>query len=86
MSNIDEIPIPHLFSVTAYLKLHPSRVFVSSIYPPAINLSHYEETRDDLELIGTTIEKDALAYQFHHRSSVRNCVIIYHFISSLDVH
>ena len=47
----------------AYLKLDPSRVFVyiiSSVYAPAINLSHWEETWDDLELIGTTIEKDAL--------------------------
>ena len=44
----------------AYLKLYPSRVFISSIYAPAINLSRCEETWDDLELIGTTIEKDVL--------------------------
>ena len=40
--------------------IHIACLFISSIYAPAINLSHCEETCDDLELIGTTIEKDAL--------------------------
>ena len=35
-------------------------LFISSIYAPAINLSHCEKTWEDLELIGATIEKDAL--------------------------
>ena len=35
-------------------------LFISSIYAPAINLSHCEKTWEDLELIGAMIEKDAL--------------------------
>ena len=46
----------------AYLTLYPSRVFVfffniSSTYTPEINLNLREKTWEDLELIGTTMEK-----------------------------
>ena len=57
-----------------------SRVFfMSSMYTPEINLSLREKTWEDLELIGTTIEKPGhwMSYQFHHRVTVRNCVFIY---------
>ena len=41
----------------AYFTLYPSRVFfISSMYTPEINLSLREKT-EDLELVGTTIEK-----------------------------
>ena len=46
----------------AFLKLYLSRVFVDLMYiytryqPQAPDLSHREKTREDLELIGKTIE------------------------------
>ena len=60
----------------AYLTLYPPRV---CMYTPEINLSLREKTWEDLELIGTTIEKPGhwMSYQFHHRVTVRNCVFIY---------
>ena len=69
----------------AYLTLYPSReffflfYFISSMYTPEINLSLREKTWEDLELIGTTIEKPGhwMSYQFHHRVTVRNCLFIY---------
>ena len=71
----------------AYLTLYPSRefffffffFFISSMYTPEINLSLREKTWEDLELIGTTIEKPGhwMSYQFHHRVTVRNCLFIY---------
>ena len=53
--------------------------FISSMYTPEINLSLREKTWEDLELIGTTIEKPGhwMSYQFHHRVTVRNCLFIY---------
>ena len=61
----------------AYLTLYPSRVFfffffISSMYIPEINLILREQTWEDLELIGTTIEKPGhwMFYQFHHRVTV----------------
>ena len=53
----------------AYLTLYPSRVLlISSMYTQEINLSLREKTWEDLELIGTTIEKPGhwMSYQFHH--------------------
>ena len=45
----------------AYLTLYPSHVFfffnISSTYTPEINLNLREKTWEDLELIGTTMEK-----------------------------
>ena len=70
----------------AYLTLYPSRVFfISSIYTPEINLSLREKTWEDLELIGTTIEKPGhwMSYQFHHRVTVRNWVFIYRLKSKV---
>ena len=67
----------------AYLKLYPSRVFVflKHVYVYTRNQphSHREKTWEDLELIGTTIEKPGhwISYQFYHRITVTNCVIIY---------
>ena len=73
---IDEIQIPHLWSVTLnYLTLYPSCVFfISSMHTPEINLSLCEKMWD-LKLIGTTIEKPGhwMTYQFRDRVTVRNC-------------
>ena len=46
--------------------------FISSMYIPEINLILREQTWEDLELIGTTIEKPGhwMFYQFHHRITV----------------
>ena len=46
---------------------------------PEINLGHREKMCEDLELIGTAIEKLGhwMSYQFHHRVTVRNCLINY---------
>ena len=58
-----------------------SRVcFSQACDTPEINLSHdREKTREDLELIGTAIEKLGhwMFYQFHLRVNVRNCLINY---------
>ena len=56
-----------------------SRVFLSSMYTPEINLSLREKMWEDLELICTTTERPGhwMSYQFHHRATVRNCVFIY---------
>ena len=60
----------------AYLTLYPPRV---CMYTPEINLSLREKTWEDLELIGTTIEKPGhwMSYKFHHSVTVRNCVFSY---------
>ena len=64
VSKIDEIPIPYLWSVTITQScIHLACLLISSIYAPAINLNHCEETWEDLELIGT-IEKVALPISF----------------------
>ena len=65
-----------------YLILYPSRVFFFfylSLYTPEMNLSLSEKTWEDLELIGTKIEKpvDWMPYQFYHRVTAKNCVFIY---------
>ena len=58
VSKIDEIPIPHLWSVTFYFNLQPSRLFATySMYAPEINLRHCEKIWEDLELIATRTEK-----------------------------
>ena len=45
----------------AYLSfIHLTCLFISSMYTPKINLSYCEEKWEDLELIGTMIEKDPL--------------------------
>ena len=58
-----------------------SRVcFSQACDTPEINLSHdREKTSEDLELIGTAIEKLGhwMSYQFHLRVNVRNCLINY---------
>ena len=57
-----------------------SRVFfLSELVYKEMNLSLSEETWEDLELIGTKIEKpgDWMPYQFYHRITARNCVFIY---------
>ena len=61
---------------------HLTCLFISSMNAPAINLSHCVKTPEDLKLISTMIKKPRhlMPYQFHHRLSVRNCVIIYRFI------
>ena len=65
----------------AYLTLYPSRVFffISIVYTPEINLNLRQKTWEDLELIGTTIEKSFhwMSDQFYHRVTVRNCIFIY---------
>ena len=61
-----------------------SRVFFFylSLYTPEMNLSLHEKTWEDLELIGTKIEKPGhwMSYQFYHRVTVRNCVFIYRWV------
>ena len=82
VSKIDEVPIPHLWSVTLY----PSRVFfffffyLKHVYTstqPLVSLP--EKTWEDLELNGRTIGKPGhwMSHQFpDHRVTVRNCVLI----------
>ena len=80
VSRMDEIPIPHLWSVTLTKRcIHLACFLIPSMYTPEINLSLREKTWEDLELICTTIEKPGhwMSYQFHHRVTVRNCVFIY---------
>ena len=78
VSKIDEVPIPHLWSVTLY----PSRVFFffflsqACIHQPLVSLP---EKTWDLELNGTTIGKPGhwMSHQFpDHRVTARNSVFI----------
>ena len=55
VANMDEIPIPHLCFF----------FFISSMYTPHINLSLREKTCEDLELIGTAIEKPGHWMSYH---------------------
>ena len=82
MLKMDEIPILHFNDWWRLLNvvIHLTCFFISSMYTPEINLHLREKTWEDLEFIGTTIEKPGhwMSYQFHHRVTARNCVFIYH--------
>ena len=77
-----QIPCQKLMKYRYRIYDHLTCLFISSMNAPAINLSHRVKTPEDLKLISTMIKKPRRSkpYQFHHRLSVRNCVIIYHFI------
>ena len=78
VSKIDEIPIPRLFSVTLTCKLHPSRVFVYLKHLCTSNQSQPLRGNVRRPRIQSVQRSKRMPYQFHHRLSVRNCVIIYH--------
>ena len=63
----------------AYLKVYPSRVFVYLKYFCTSNQPQPSRGNVRRPRIQSVQRSKRMPYQFHHRLSVRNCVIIYHF-------
>ena len=63
----------------AYLKVYPSRVFVYLKHLRTSNQPKPLQGNVRRPRIQSVQRSKRMPYQFHHRLSVRNCVIMYHF-------